>query len=120
MFWRPWPRCGGAYTVGPHRYIDTEPGSRRASSRTSLVAVSYSRSTTVNARWAARDRRGWVPVNPKVPVSWSDGPDPGQTDAGRDRGPVDGALGGRRPLPLRPDRRAGRRVLDRHAATDGV
>ena len=38
---RPWPMWGGAYTVGPHTYIDTLPGSRWASGTTCWVAVSY-------------------------------------------------------------------------------
>ncbi len=90
------------------------PGSRSASSRTSLVAVSYRRSTTPNATGASSPSRGCAPL------SLPGGRDPGQTDAGRHRGALGRALGGRRHLPLRPHRRARRRVLDRHAAADGV
>ena len=44
-------------------------------------------------------------------VSWTDARDPGETDAGRHRGALVRALGGRRRLPLRPHRRARRRLL---------
>ena len=45
---------------------------------------------------------------------------PRQADAGRHRGPLGRALGGRRRLPLRRDRPTARGVLDRHATADGV
>ena len=54
------------------------------------------------------------------PVSWTDGPDPRQTDARWHRGGLGRPLGGGRDISLRPLGATAGRVLDRHPAADGV
>ena len=108
----------------------TVPGSRMASSRTSLVAVSYRRSidaqrlpSRVDGSFAAPMRVGTLSCTfSSYPRPDAEGP--GQADARRHRGALGRALGGRRHLPLRPGR-ARRRdraevFVDRHPAAHGV
>ena len=98
---RPWPMWGSAYTVEPHTYIDTRPGSRRSSSCT--VA-------------GMRCREGAAPLyrsgtmSPNVPEKPS--------LEGLEK-TWDERVGARRDLPFRPVQEPGPDLRHRHPAADG-
>src|SRR3954447_10469546 len=64
---RPCPRWGGPYTVGPHTYIDTLPGSRRSRGNTSPLAVSNRRNMGAEGnRLPPHHRKGFQPAEDEV------------------------------------------------------
>src|SRR4051794_8710777 len=64
---RPWPTCGGPYTVGPHTYIDTLPGSRNSTGRTSPAAVSNRRNMSAQGTGRLhRHRQGFEAAQHEV------------------------------------------------------
>src|SRR3954466_5439198 len=53
---RPWPTCGTSYTVGPHTYIESLPGSRVVSSTVSRRRVSRIRTMAGRGEWSVAGR----------------------------------------------------------------